>query len=114
MQNSLISKLSSLLTKKQQQQRKSARQRRTLPVSVHGVGAKATTRDLSFSGVYFETTAKFDVGSIIKMTIDLGGTPAARLTQLQFEATVIRVEKNGSKVGVAACIDTKTTSVTTT
>jgi hypothetical protein len=114
MQMSMISKLSSLLPKKQQQQRKSDRKRRTLPVRVDGVNAKATTRDLSFSGVYFETTAKFNVGSIIKITIDLSDTPGARHTQLQCEATIIRVDNRGSKVGVAAQIDTNTTAVTTT
>jgi hypothetical protein len=110
MQIAVISKLSRLLNKKP---RNSERRRRTLPVSIRGVPAAATTRDLSFSGVYFEARARYEVGSAINMTINLGIAPPLRATQLECEAIVVRVEKKGSKAGVAARINTKTTALTT-
>jgi hypothetical protein len=107
MQIGMISKLSSLLRTKQ---RKSDRRRRTLPVSVLGVNAKAATRDISFSGVYFETGTRLEVGSAIKMTIDL---ESLERMQLECEGIIVRVEKNGSKAGVAVRFNSKTTVLAT-
>jgi translation initiation factor 6 (eIF-6) len=90
--------------------RSADRKRQTLPVRIRGANIKAATRDISFSGVYFEANSSFQVDSIIKMTIDLEGPQAM---QLECEATIVRVEISGSdKVGVAVRINNKTLVLT--
>jgi hypothetical protein len=104
----LISRPSSPLAKKQ---RKTDRKRQTLPVKIRGAKVEAATRDISFSGVYFESTGNFQVDSIIKMTIDFDSPQAM---QLECEATIVRVEAGDSgKVGVAVRINSKTTVLRT-
>ena len=68
------------------------------PVKVLNDDHKGVTRDLSPSGVFFETDKHYEVGSIITMTIDLESPPGSRL---RCEGTIVRVEDQGSKVGVA-------------
>jgi hypothetical protein len=103
----MMSRAASLLAKKQ---RKADRKRQTLPVKIRGANIKAATRDISFSGVYFETDSSFQVDSIIKMTIDLESPQAM---QLECEATIVRVESSGTnKVGVAVRINQKTLVLT--
>ena len=87
------------------QARKVDRKRQTLPVKIRGDRAEAITRDISFSGVYFETASSFQIDSIIKMTIDLENPHGM---QLECEATIVRVEDRGSKVGVGVRIDATT------
>jgi hypothetical protein len=104
----LLSRRSSPLTI---QPRKADRKRQTLPVKILGANVKAATRDISFSGVYFETDSSFRVDSIIKMTIDFDSPQAM---QLECEGTIVRVEVHGSdKVGVAVRINHKTLALTT-
>ena len=96
MEISLVSGLSNLFTKNH---RKQNREFKKLPVKVHGDDAKAVTRDFSLSGVYFETGSFYQVGSMIKMTIDFD---SPRGMQLECEGTIVRVETHGSdKAGVA-------------
>jgi len=105
---SMTSRPSSLLKKKQ---RKTDRRHQTLPVTIRGAKVKAATRDISFSGVYFESTGSFQVDSIIKMTIDFDSPQAM---QLECEATIVRVEVCGSdRVGVAVRINHQTVALTT-
>jgi len=104
----LISQRSSPLPK---QPRKADRRRQTLPVRILGDKNKAATRDISFSGVYFETTSSFQVDSIIKMTVDFDKPQAM---QLEFEATIVRVEvRDSDRVGVAVRINDKTLALRT-
>jgi hypothetical protein len=88
--------LSNLFKKKEP--RKEDRKRERLPVKVLNDETKGITRDLSPSGVFFETDKDYEVGSIITMTIDLESPPG---TRLRCVGTIVRVERRGSKVGVA-------------
>lgn len=98
----VISWLSNLFTRKQ---RKEDRERKTLPVNVSGDNVVGITRDFSLSGVYFETSSNYQVGSMVKMTIDLD---SPQRMQLECEGTIVRVEGCGSgKVGVAVRMKSK-------
>jgi hypothetical protein len=93
----MILSLSGLFTKKAP--RREDRERKKLPVKVYGDNVKGVTRDLSASGVYFETDSRYQVGSMIKVTIDFDSPQGM---QLECEGTIVRVEGCGSdKVGVA-------------
>ena len=78
--------------------RKEDRVRERLPVKVLNDESKGVTRNLSPSGVFFETDKHYEVGSIITMTIDLETPPG---TRLRCVGTIARVDDRGSKVGVA-------------
>lgn len=93
---SLKSWLSGLFKKKEP--RREDRKRERLPVKVLNGEAKGVTRDLSPSGVFFETDRQYEVGSIITVTIDLENPPG---TRLKCVGTIVRVEDRGSKVGIA-------------
>jgi hypothetical protein len=92
----LKSWLSSLFKKKEP--RKEDRRRERLPVKVLNDERKGVTRDMSPSGVFFETDKHYEVGSIITMTIDLENPPG---TRLRCVGTIVRVENRGSRVGIA-------------
>jgi hypothetical protein len=84
---------------KQKEPRREDRIIRKLPVKVYGDAVEGVTRDLSPSGVYFETESPFQAGSMIKMTIVFEGPEGL---QLDCEGTIVRVENRGSdRVGVA-------------
>jgi PilZ domain len=71
-----------------------------LPVSLdRGAGI---TRDVSTSGVFFETDVNYTPGSEISFSIELNG-PAGKL-MLKCQGQIVRVEDRGGKVGVAAKI----------
>ena len=98
----MMSWFSNLLKK---EPRKEDREPITLPVQVSGDDVKGVTRDLSPSGVYFETSLKYHVGSVIKMTIDFDGPERM---QLECEGTIVRVEGRGTdKLGVAVRMNSK-------
>jgi Tfp pilus assembly protein PilZ len=69
-----------------------------MPVKVLNDEGKGVTRDVSSSGVFFETDKHYEVGSIITMTIDLENPPG---TRLRCVGTIVRLEDRGSRVGVA-------------
>lgn len=71
-----------------------------LPVSLDG-GA-GITRDVSASGVFFETDMRYAPGSEISFSIELHG-PAGKM-MLRCQGQIMRVEDRGGKVGVAAKI----------
>jgi len=92
----VISWLSKLFTR---EPRKEGRKHHALSVKVSGDNVKGVTRDLSLSGVYFEINSRYQVGSMIKMTIDFDDPQGM---QLECEGTIVRVEGRGSdKMGVA-------------
>ena len=93
---SMKSWLSHLFTK---EPRKEVREPRALAVKITGDDVKAVTRDLSASGVYFETNSQYQVGASIKMTIYFDSPDGM---QLECDGTIVRVEGHGpDKVGVA-------------
>ena len=96
------------------QQRVSA----VLPVKVEGRAA-GVTRDISPSGIFFETDMKMADGGTIHFTLEFDN-PSGKLL-LECSGEIVRVEKAGGKIGVAAkivesrlerCTDTKKQTVT--
>ena len=68
--------------------------------------AKGVTRDLSASGVYFETDLKFEKGSLIRFKIDFDTPVLGNKTQLECTGRIVRVDTHdGGKVGVAVKLD---------
>jgi PilZ domain len=79
------------------QQRVSA----VLPVKVDGKAA-GVTRDISPSGIFFETDQDMTDGSSIHFTLEFDN-PSGKLL-LECSGEIVRVEKAGGKIGVAAKI----------
>ena len=63
---------------------------------------KGITRDVSASGVFFETEAIYALGSEISFAVELG-TPGGRMV-LKCEGEIVRIEPRGQRVGVAVRI----------
>ena len=73
----------------------------TRPVNLdHGTGI---TRDISASGVFFETNMDCATGSEIGFSIEIDG-PAGRKMMLKCQGLIVRVERRDGKIGVAARI----------
>ena len=70
-------------------------QRYRLARPVRLTGATGITRDISTTGVFFETAQSHSVGDAIRLSVDFGNTT------LQCEGSIVRVEKLDSKFGVA-------------
>jgi len=79
------------------QQRVSA----VLPVSVDGHVA-GVTRDISPSGIFFETDMEMANGSSIHFALEFDN-PSGKLL-LRCSGEVVRIEHSGGKIGVAAKI----------
>lgn len=79
------------------QQRVSA----ALPVKVEG-RATGITRDISPSGIYFETDVEMTSGSAIHFSLEFDN-PSGKLL-LECSGEIVRVERAGGKVGIAAKI----------
>jgi acyl-coenzyme A thioesterase PaaI-like protein len=61
-----------------------------------------TTRDVSTSGMYFETNAWLNLGSSISFNVDFVA-PAGNM-MLRCHGEIVRIETSGSRVGVAVKI----------
>ena len=79
------------------QQRVSA----VLPVNVEGHVA-GMTRDISPSGIFFETDMEMASGSSIHFALEFDN-PSGKLL-LRCSGEIVRVERSGGKIGVAAKI----------
>jgi len=76
------------------ERRRAKRYKLALPVQLkRGTGV---TRDISTSGVFFETKAAQSTGATINLAVDFTDTT------IQCEGRVVRVEKLDGKFGVAA------------
>ena len=78
----------------------------TFPVALGGVSGEerssATTRDVSASGIFFETDAALSIGSTIQFSVELdmpGGKSLLKCT-----GSVVRTESIGSRLGFAVKI----------
>jgi hypothetical protein len=69
-----------------------------LPITLED--AEGETHDLSENGILFETTIEPKVGARISMTIQYG--VGGRSHELACQAEVVRVQRVGEKVNVAA------------
>ena len=65
-------------------------------------GVSGMTRDVSTSGVYFESDADQAVGSVIDFTIDFDTTGGPMY--LKCHGQVVRTERHGNRVGTAVKI----------
>lgn len=65
-------------------------------------GVSGTTRDVSGSGLYFETAASFAIGSEVSFAIDID-TPSGAMV-LSCKGKIVRAEKRGDLQGVAVRI----------
>ena len=83
--------------------RESERYRLALDVRTdRGAGV---TRDMSASGVYFVTDQPFAPGTSIGFTITFEHADPEQALQMRCSGTIVRVEEEGGRVGVAARID---------
>ncbi len=85
------------------EQRHAPRHKGRLPVEL-GAG-KGTTRDFSSSGIYFETNRSFSLGQTIEFNILLKRIDPEHTMRVKCHGMILRVEDNGSRMGVAAAID---------
>jgi len=91
---------------KKLEQRRELRNKGKLPVEL-GSG-KGVTRDFSSSGIYFETDRSFSPGQAIEFTIVLRHIDPNSPVRLKCQGEIVRVEEDGSIMGVAAAIDSYT------
>ena len=73
-----------------------------VPVHLQG-GASGTTRDISASGIYFETDLEPIRESPLDFTVEFQNGGVGGLS-LRCRGQVLRVERLGSRIGVAAKI----------
>ncbi len=87
------------------EQRRAARFSIAIPVEVEG--GTGVTRDVSLSGVFFETDRVFVRGERIRVTLILQRASPDHPVRLQCEGQVMRVERRQPelRLGVAIAID---------
>jgi len=77
--------------------RTEAREQVSLPLKLDG-GLGAVTRDISASGLFFETSSEQQVGNLIDVEIDLD-TPSGPM-KLKAQGQIVRIESHGRRIGV--------------
>ena len=95
------------MDQREQEKRKDERIFTALPVELGT--ATGITRDVSASGVFFETEATYALGSEIRFAVELG-TPGGRMV-LKCEGEIVRIEPREARVGVAVRIIKSTIEV---
>ena len=83
--------------KKRKDKRREQRVAAALPVDVGG--AAGIARDVSASGMFFETDASYAIGSPISLALDLD-TPWGKV-MFKCQGKIVRLESRDQKVGVA-------------
>lgn len=73
-----------------------------LPVELEG--GKGITRDVSLSGVFFETDQSFSPSEPIQLVLVLEHVHPGRPVRLHCEGRVVRVNRHDGKMGVAVAI----------
>jgi hypothetical protein len=81
--------------------RREERVRAALRVDL-GNNTSGVTRDVSASGIFFETDARFAAGRSIAFAIDIDA-PGGKMT-LSCQGEIVRVEQRDRRVGVAVRI----------
>jgi len=71
-------------------------------------GGQGVARDLSSSGVFFETDGSFTSGQPIEFSIVLEHLYPDRPVRLNCKGSIVRVEQKEGKVGVATTIESYT------
>ena len=90
----------SLMAKEDQEKRGRERVCTALPVRMGT--ATGMTRDVSASGIFFETDARDAVGELISLTVELDTPRGKRM--LKCQGDVVRIEPRDTRVGVAVKI----------
>lgn len=85
------------MKRKRKDKRREERVTAALPVAT--ASGKGVTRDVSASGVFFETDAAYAVGSPIRFVLNLD-TPWGKV-MFKCDGKIVRVESHDRKVGVA-------------
>jgi hypothetical protein len=80
------------------EQRRADRFETGLPVCLEGAAGQA--HNISAQGIYFETDARQEPGSLVNFTVEF--TLYGRKHRLLCEGKVVRVEPRGERVGIAA------------
>lgn len=78
--------------------RSEPREALVLPVNLTA-GGQGVTRDISASGLYFETDSELQVDSAVDFEIEL--QTSAGPVKLVARGTVMRIEQTGDRTGVA-------------
>jgi hypothetical protein len=68
----------------------------------HGVG---TSRDISFTGIYFTTDKRLESGKQLRLAFELEYAIPGKSLQLDCQGHVLRVDVLGNHFGIAAKID---------
>jgi len=79
--------------------RRAARFQIAIPVELEG--GTGTTRDVSLSGVFFETDQSFAPGEEIRLALLLERASPTRPVRLQCEGRIVRVTRFDGRIGVA-------------
>lgn len=91
---------------KSPEKRREIRRKGKFPIIIKN--CKGTTRDFSSSGIFFETDKSFTPGQIIDFTIVLEYVDPDRPVYLKCRGSIVRVEDNENKLGIAATINSYT------
>lgn len=81
-----------------QEQRTAVRFDTSMPVEING--APGATHNISAHGVYFETDLQQQIGSLVNFTVEF--QLHGRTHRLLCEGKVVRVDRHGDRIGVAA------------
>jgi len=84
------------------ERRRAARFRIAIPVELEE--GEGITRDVSLSGVFFETDQSFAPGEQINLVMVLERASPGRPVRLQCEGRVVRVTRFDKRIGVAVAI----------
>ena len=82
----------------QAEHREVARFQTALPLEMEGI--PGFTRDVSETGIYFETDALQEIGPVVSFVMRY--REGGRLREVQCDARVVRVEARGERIGIAA------------
>jgi hypothetical protein len=84
---------------------KRASQRIQVEVPVYIGQEQATTRDVSWSGIYFLADQPFVEGGILNFSLDLTHALPGKPIKLDCQGEVLRIEQHGERFGIAAKIN---------
>lgn len=71
-----------------------------LPVELDG--AKGITKNVSATGIFFETDVAYSVGSAVNFAVELA-TPGGNMT-MQCRGEIVRIEPHDARIGVGVKI----------
>ncbi|MFB3884982.1 MAG: PilZ domain-containing protein [Thermodesulfobacteriota bacterium] len=76
-----------------------------IELPVEAEQAAGRTRDMSFSGIYFETESTFSPETQIELTLLWKPTLLSAPMRIKCKGQVVRVERQEGKLGVAIAIE---------